>query len=244
MEKQGIKVYTIKEGYDALKGNDQEVVKDILAKYPQTCLCLVQLINAPGFERFLEGLPAYVTLRKMEDRYRGKFSDTDKEDAAEEEEQEEAVSEAEEETAEEQEEEFGMNPPEDEENPKVDYSTLSAIELYKLCKSRGINTAPRQKTAVYIKLLEKLDAEEISEAKTIKEAEAEEEGWEEDPEEEEEKEEAETPKAPAKKTASKTTTKAASKTSAKKAPAKKSTAKTEKTKSPATKAEAEEDWEW
>lgn len=41
----------------------------------------------------------------------------------------------------------------------TDYSSMNAIELFKLCKSRGIKAAPKKKAAEYIKLLEAADAE-------------------------------------------------------------------------------------
>ena len=47
---------------------------------------------------------------------------------------------------------------EDEENP---YEGKTAMELFKLCKARGIKAQPKKKAADYIKLLEKADATEV-----------------------------------------------------------------------------------
>lgn len=72
---------------------------------------------------------------------------------------------------------------EDEEEEKSKYSEMSAVELYKLCKKRGVKVEPKQKTAVYIAALEEVDAaaepeeeddwdEEEKEAKSTKPAKA------------------------------------------------------------------------
>lgn len=47
---------------------------------------------------------------------------------------------------------------EDEEEEKSKYGEMSAVELYKLCKKRGIKVEPKQKAAVYVAALEKADA--------------------------------------------------------------------------------------
>ena len=47
---------------------------------------------------------------------------------------------------------------EDEENDTVDYSEMSPKELYKLCKERGIEVAPKKPAKYYINQLEEYDA--------------------------------------------------------------------------------------
>lgn len=90
---------------------------------------------------------------------------------------------------------------EDVEEEKTEgYEAMSAMELFKECKKRGIKIKPRQKAAVYVEALKKDD-----EAKVESEAEEEEESWEEE-EKEEKKPEKKTvakPKATAKKSAPK-----------------------------------------
>lgn len=46
----------------------------------------------------------------------------------------------------------------DEENEEIDYSELSAKELFKLCKERGIEVAPKKPSSYYIELLEDDDS--------------------------------------------------------------------------------------
>ena len=47
----------------------------------------------------------------------------------------------------------------DSEDEGLDYSKMSAMELYKLCVERGIDVKKRQKANVYAELLEKWDAD-------------------------------------------------------------------------------------
>lgn len=185
-ETSGIRVYPLKEGYEIVKNNVKDDVKDTFAKYPQTMLVLSRLVGNEAFEQLLEGIPSYVSLRKIEDRFKNAGSVNDEEELEEElEEDEEELEEDEEEAdagsvkvadGEEAGEELEEDE-EDENNPPIDYTSMRAMELYKLCRERGINTTPKQRAAVYIKLLEKADAKEIKENK---QAHAAEEEWEEE----------------------------------------------------------------
>lgn len=90
---------------------------------------------------------------------------------------------------------------ETEEEKLEGYEAMSAMELFKECKKRGIKIKPRQKAAVYVEALKKDDA-----AKAESETE-EEESWEE--EDQEEKKPAKKPVAKPKATAKKPATKKA-----------------------------------
>lgn len=97
----------------------------------------------------------------------------------------------------------GSEETEDEEEAEEEklegYEAMSAMELFKECKKRGIKIKPRQKAAVYVEALKKDDA-----AKAEPETE-EEESWEEEDQEEKKpaKKPVAKPKAAAKKPASK-----------------------------------------
>ena len=47
----------------------------------------------------------------------------------------------------------------DEETEEVDYHSMKAMDLYKLCQKRGIEAEPKHRTKYYITLLEKADQE-------------------------------------------------------------------------------------
>lgn len=86
---------------------------------------------------------------------------------------------------------------ETEEEKSEGYEAMSAMELFKECKKRGIKIKPRQKAAVYVEALKKDDAAKVEPE--------EEESWEEEDQEEKKpaKKPAAKPKATAKKPASK-----------------------------------------
>lgn len=99
-------------------------------------------------------------------------------------------------------------PEEAEEEEADQYAGKSAVELYKMCKSRKIKAEQKKPSKYYIDLLKKADAAEAAaEAKSKKKAaEAEDEEWDNDEEEEEpapkkQKKEAKAEKKPAKKAA-------------------------------------------
>lgn len=96
---------------------------------------------------------------------------------------------------------------EDDEQAEVegpDYSTMSAVELFKLCKKRGIKAEPKKKASVYVALLQKAD-----EASKEVVDEEEDDDWDED--DDEQVEEKSTKKAPEKKQPAKKESKPAKK---------------------------------
>lgn len=95
---------------------------------------------------------------------------------------------------------------ETEEEALEGYEAMSAMELFKECKKRGIKIKPRQKAAVYVEALKKDDATK-AESETEEEESWEEESWEE--EDQEEKKPAKKPVAKPKATAKKPATKKA-----------------------------------
>ena len=50
----------------------------------------------------------------------------------------------------------------DEETGEVDYSAMTAVELFKLCKERGIKAQPKKPAKTYIELLKKADEEAMA----------------------------------------------------------------------------------
>lgn len=200
------KNWTIKEAYDAIKAEDKSAILDFGKRFPLAAMAVARMQQA---DLLVTGLPEHVTMRKLNDGLK------DGVEAFEEEGAEKKpipkvpnrnpsgkrgrpakVKEVEEEET-------------TEENP---YDGMSAVELFKECKKRGITAQPKQKSAFYIDLLKKDDQ---------KEAEAEEEehdDWE-DEDDSEEEEEVEEKKAAKK--SSKTPTKPSKETHAKKSKAKK-----------------------
>lgn len=66
----------------------------------------------------------------------------------------------------------------DEETGEVDYSAMTAVELFKLCKERGIKAQPKRPAKTYIELLKKYDEENA--AASPDDDEDEDDGWDDD----------------------------------------------------------------
>lgn len=94
----------------------------------------------------------------------------------------------------------------DDEESEDPYAGKNAIQLYSLCKKRGLKVKPKQKAAIYLEALKKADAAESEDADDEQD-----DDWGEDDDEAEEKKSAKksTKKAPAKKSTSKKTAKKA-----------------------------------
>lgn len=170
------KNWTVKEAYDAIVKGDKEAIADIGKRYPMVLAALAK--GDVGV--IIGGIPDYVTARKMNDVFKGDVedveSDTDSDDetlvkkgkkAPQSEDEKRAKAKArrearkakkEAEEVEEDDEEVDDEPEEVDDEP--DYSSMNAIELYKLCKKRGLKPEQKQKPAVYIKMLKAADEQE------------------------------------------------------------------------------------
>ena len=195
------KIWTLSEAFNALKAHDKASIMDFGGRFPLSTHALEQAREA---EVLLSGLPDHMTMRKLEAALKEGVkpipeADEDdeamtqeeakeareKEEAKKAEKKEPPKKEASRKAAKKPEPEPEDEEPEEEEE-KPDYSGMTAPELFKLCKKRGIKAEPKKKGDYYIKLLEEDDAKA--------EEEPEDDSW--DDEEEEEKE---AKKAPAKK---------------------------------------------
>jgi len=193
------KTWTLSEAYEALQNNDKAAILDFGGRFPLATHALEQTQNA-GF--LLESMPEYMTMRKLESALKDgvkALPDTDG-DAMTPEEAKEAAKAAKEATApkkkeapkkEKKAEKPVKKEKEEPEEETTDYSSMSAPELYKLCKQKGLKAEPKKKSDYYIKLLEEAEKEpeeddswddEEEEApapkkKTSKKAEEEEDDW-------------------------------------------------------------------
>lgn len=200
------KNWTIKEAYDAIKAEDKAAILDFGKRFPLATMAVARMQQA---DLLVSGLPEHVTMRKVDSFLK------------------DGVEPYEEEGVEKKPEKKipNRNPSgkrgrpakvkevEEEEAPEGNrYEGMSAVELFKECKKRGITVQPKQKSKVYIDLL-------LEEDKKAESDEDETDDWDDGGEEEEEEEVEE-------KKASKKPSKAPTKTS-KATPVKKSKAKKE-----------------
>lgn len=199
------KNWTVAEAVEAILKGDKEAIKDLGKRFPNLTVAIAKMGENAGALEIINALPSHVTARKVEAILKGD-EDEEVETDAEVEDGDEDEDTAEEKPAKKDKKEAAKErarkrrearkaakakevepeddeDEEDEEETENPYEGMTAVELFKLCKKRGISAQPKKKAAEYIELLKAADEP------------AEDEDEEEDWEEEEEK--------PAKKSAGK-----------------------------------------
>ena len=153
------KNWTIKEAYEALKSENKAAVMDFGKRFPIATMAVSKL---SGAEMLMSGLPDHMTMRKLDMALKDGVEPLADEEPTEKKEapkkantggkrgrpskSETKVKESEAKEAEAEAEYDGK------------YDDMSAVELFKLCKKRGITAQPKQKSKVYIDLLKAADA--------------------------------------------------------------------------------------
>jgi hypothetical protein len=148
-----------------LKNGKIEDLQDVGKRFPLTMMA----VASGDLEKVLGAIPDYITVRKIESMLKGDVSDA---------EDEEVADDVAEEAPKAEKSKRGRKPKakveeEVEEDEEQDYSEMQAVDLYKLCKKRGIKAEPKQKANAYIKLLKEAD-------KAMNEPEDDEDDWEDD----------------------------------------------------------------
>ena len=160
--------YSVPEILEVLRGDDADLVSDALSRFPIISKLLVEsdAVDSKLTDKFAAMVPDYVNARKanktlIENLYASGDSDDDvglddheqSEKPAEEVRPEKKAHEKKAEPEPEQEDD------DEEETEEVDYNSMKAMDLYKLCQKRGIEAEPKHRTKYYITLLEKADHE-------------------------------------------------------------------------------------
>ena len=168
------KTWTVREAYDALNANDSSAIADFGKRFPLATAALARSGKNEGLNVLFSALPDRVTMRIIEMSLKEgvtPIEDDENEDAPvekpvkkEKAEKKQTAEKAEKpkkggrakkaEKPVEEDEEVD----EEEQTEAQDYSKMGAVDLFKLCKSRGIKVEPKQKASVYIKALEAADA--------------------------------------------------------------------------------------
>lgn len=153
--------YSIPELLEVLRGNDMDLVSDAFRRFPIISKLLVEsdAVDSKLTDKFVVMVPDYVNARKAnktlsENLYAsGDGNGDDKEQAV------EPVEEIRPEKKAPKKNEPEPEQDDDEEADEVDYHSMKAMDLYKLCQKRGIEAEPKHRTKYYITLLEKADQE-------------------------------------------------------------------------------------
>ena len=171
------KTWTVNEAYNAIKTNDVNGIADFGKRFPLATTALARAGVNEGLDVLMSAMPDRVTMRILEMQLKEGVTEVedDTEEVAEEKpvkaekkekkaaKAEKTEKKAEPKKAEKKAPKKVEKPVEEEvedddvEDDTPDYSSMSAPELFKLCKKRGIKVEPKQKSSVYIKALEAAD---------------------------------------------------------------------------------------
>ena len=167
------KNYTLSEAVAIIaEGKDLEAITDLGKKFPVLSIKIAKLTTMAKdeFVDFMSYMPEYLTIKKVNNAV--KTTDETKEVESEETtESEETVEEKEHKVEEPKEpKKRGRKPkqkveavPAEETHGEEKYEEMTAPDLFKLCKSRGIKTMPKKPARFYIDLLEQDDKSKVVE---------------------------------------------------------------------------------
>lgn len=148
---------------EILSGN-KEAIQDVGRRFPLTANAIASMGNNQGALTLINAMPDYITARKIEAILKDGVQESDDVEEAIETEEEDVKEEkpAKKEKAEKKpaKKEKEVEPEEETADDSVDYSKMTAVELFKLCKKRGIKVEPKQKADVYVKALKAADEPE------------------------------------------------------------------------------------
>ena len=156
--------YSIPELLEVLRGNDMDLVSDAFRRFPIISKLLVEsdAVDSKLTDKFVVMVPDYVNARKANKNLveHANVSNGNKEfvenlHVSGDDDDVDAVPEKKAPKKKEPEPEQE----DDEETEEVDYHSMKAMDLYKLCQKRGIEAEPKHRTKYYITLLEKADQE-------------------------------------------------------------------------------------
>lgn len=170
------KTWTLREAYEAVKANNVSAIADFGKRFPIATAALAKCGANDGLDVLMSAFPDRVTMRTLEMVLKEGVEPI--EDDAEVEAPAEKPVKKEKKAEKKQTEEKAEKPvkkatkakkaekpvEDDAENEEAegatDYSEMGAVDLFKLCKKRGIKVEPKQKASVYIKALEAADKAE------------------------------------------------------------------------------------
>lgn len=160
-------------------GTNDAALQDLGRRFPLTTVKLAKIgAKAPEITELMAAFPDHMTVRKIESALKDGVDEVEIDDVEDDEEIEEKPAKAKKAPV----KKAAKAEPEDDEG---EYAGMSAMDLYKECKNRGIKCAAKKPAKYYVELLEKDDAS------------SDDDDWDDEPEEKPAK------KAPAKKAAAK-----------------------------------------
>ena len=147
--------YTLSEAVDIIvKGTDMDAITDIGRRFPVLAVKIAGLAAVAGeqFNDFASYIPEHVSANKVNGMIKKAIGEDSGDDEGAD---EEAAKKAEKPAAKKKKTEEDA----DDEAGEVDYSSMTAPELFKECKKRGIKAELKKPAKYYIGLLKKADEE-------------------------------------------------------------------------------------
>lgn len=152
-------IYSIKQAVHAIKNGDKTAITDFGKRFPLATLAMIKAIHG-DITDLVDGLPENLTVRKLDAALKS-MDDTDEdEEVAEKPKKAPAPKkEAEEAPKKRGRKAKAKEVEEEDEEEEADnkYSSMTAPELFKLCKKRGLTAQPQRKQSYYIEILEAAD---------------------------------------------------------------------------------------
>lgn len=152
--------YSVKELLEVLRSDDMDAIGDALRRYSHVSVALVKAdAIAPGVtDLLIKMIPDYVNARKcnktlleaLEEGNAGSGKPAAKTSGSNKQEPASDIDDV---------DEFDGD-----EVEVSDYSSMKAMDLFKLCKERSIEAEPKHRTKYYINLLKKADSEAKSDS--------------------------------------------------------------------------------
>lgn len=184
------RTYTFEEAVKIIFENeDKEAMVDMARRFPLATMKIVEMVTMTGekFVEFASMVPSYITMSKVNSTAKNSVANDTDETDAENETEEVDVKEPVKEPANVEKKNRGRKAKVKEEKPVEDegeddeestekdpYEGKNAVELYKMCKERGLNVKSRLKASEYVKALKEDDAK----AAKVEEADDDDDGWE------------------------------------------------------------------
>lgn len=159
--------WNMKEATKAILSGDKEAMVDIGRRFPLTSIAIAQMGNNAGALTIINALPDHISVRKIESVLKDGVQESSDDDV------EEVMPKPEEPKTsgrgkkkvekEEPVKTKEKKAPAKKNDDEDDLESMSEVELFKLCKKKGIKAAPKQDKEYYIDLLTPADSEEDEE---------------------------------------------------------------------------------
>ena len=151
------KNWTMAEATKAIvDGTNDAALQDLGRRFPLTTVKIAQIgAKAPEITELMAAFPSHMTVRKIESTLKDGVEEIETEDIDEETEPEEKPAKAKKAPAKMI---AKAKAEEEDDEDEGEYAGMSAMDLYKECKNRGIKAAAKKPAKYYVDLLEKDDA--------------------------------------------------------------------------------------